>query len=66
MTEAERQMMDDIHLHGMILSLDDDAQKTALDYIEAAMKEERLRPTGGRKGDCFDRESENICGQLQL
>lgn len=39
MTEAERQMMNTIHLYGMILSLDGGTKKAALDRIEEIMRE---------------------------
>ena len=33
MTEAEREMMNTIHLYGLILSLDDRGKEIAKDYI---------------------------------
>lgn len=41
MTEAERQMMNTIHMYGMILSLDGGTKKTALDCIKAILEEEQ-------------------------
>ena len=42
MTEAERQMMNTIHMRGRILSLvlsmDDEAKGRALEYMEAIME----------------------------
>ena len=35
MTEAEREMMNTIHLYGLILSLDDNTTDVALDYANA-------------------------------
>lgn len=33
MTDAEREMMNTIHLYGLILSLDDSGQEAVKDYI---------------------------------
>lgn len=41
MTEAERQMMNTVHMYGLILSLDGGAQKTASDRINAILEEEQ-------------------------
>lgn len=41
MTEVERQMMNTIHMYGLILSLDGGAKKTALDRIKAILEEEQ-------------------------
>lgn len=41
MTEAERKMMNTIHLYGLLLSLDGGAKKIALDRIEAILEEEQ-------------------------
>ena len=39
MTEAEREMMNTIHLYGLILSLGDGGKETALKGIEAILEE---------------------------
>ncbi len=41
MTEAEREMMNTIHLYGLILSLGDGGKDAALDYMAAILKEEQ-------------------------
>lgn len=41
MTEAERQMMNTIHLYGLLLSLDGGAKKKALDCIEVILEEKQ-------------------------
>lgn len=41
MTEEERQMMNTIHLYGLILSLDDGTTKIAWDRIEEIMEEHK-------------------------
>lgn len=41
MTEAERQMMNTIHMYGLILSLDGGAKKIALASIDEIMREEQ-------------------------
>lgn len=41
MTEAERKMMNTIHLYGLIFSLDGGSKLAFLDHIEAILKEER-------------------------
>ncbi len=38
MTVAEREMMNRIHLYGLILSLDDGGKETALKGIEAILE----------------------------
>lgn len=39
MTEAERQMMNTIHMYGRIFSMNDDAKNQVLDYMEEILKE---------------------------
>lgn len=39
MTEAEHQMMNTIHAHGLIFSMDDDTVKQVMDRMKAIMKE---------------------------
>lgn len=41
MTEAERQMMNTVHMYGLILSLDGGAKKIALDRVKAILEEEQ-------------------------
>lgn len=41
MTEAERKMMNTIHLYGLILSLDDGGKETVLNGVEAILEEEQ-------------------------
>lgn len=41
MTEAERQMMNTVHMYGLILSLDGGDKKTALDRVKAILEEEQ-------------------------
>lgn len=41
MTEEERQMINTIHLYGLILSLDGGTKNAALDCIRAILEEEQ-------------------------
>ncbi len=41
MTEAEREMMNTIHLYGLILSLGDGGKETVLKGVEAILEEEQ-------------------------
>lgn len=41
MTEAEREMMNTIHMYGLMLSLDDGGKLAFMDHIEAILKEEQ-------------------------
>lgn len=40
MTEAEREMMNTIHLYGLIFSLDDSGKETVLKGVEAILEDE--------------------------
>lgn len=40
MTEAEREMMDTIHLYGLIFSLGDGGKETVLKGVEAILEEQ--------------------------
>lgn len=40
MTEAEREMMDTIHLYGLIFSLDGSGKETVLKGVEAILEEQ--------------------------
>lgn len=46
MTEAEREMMNTIHLYGLILSLDDNTTDVALDYAKAILGGAGLKRMG--------------------